>query len=136
MEQATLTWTNDKQFVAAAPSGHALVLDGDRERNSGPTPMELLLLGLGGCTGIDVITILHKKRQQVTAFEVRVEGERAPEPPRVWTKLAVHYLVVGKGIDAAAVTEAIELSRTKYCAVGATLGKVAEISYSHTIEEA
>jgi len=98
--------------------------------------MELLLLALGGCTGIDVIAILHKKRQEVTAFEVQVEGERAAEPPRVWTKLAVHYRVVGKDIAAGAVTEAIELSRAKYCAVGATLGKVAEISWSHTIEEA
>ena len=136
MEQATVTWTNGQQFVAAGPSRHALVLDGDRERNSGPSPMELLLLALGGCTGVDVITILHKKRQQVTALQVQVEGERASQPPRVWTKLAVHYRVVGKGIDTGAVEHAIELSRTKYCGVAVTLGKIAEISWNHTIAEA
>jgi len=136
MQQAKLTWTNGEQFVAAAPSGHTLVLDGDRERNSGPSPMELLLLALGGCTGVDVISILHKKRQAVMALEVQVAGERAAEPPRVWTKLAVHYRLVGKDVDAGAVEHAIELSRTKYCAVGATLGKVAEMSWDYTIEQA
>lgn len=136
MEQATVTWTNGEQFVAAGPSGHTLVLDGDRERNSGSSPMELLLLALGGCTGVDVITILHKKRQQVTALEVQVKGERASEPPRVWTKLAVHYRLVGKDIDPGAVEHAIELSRTKYCGAAVTLGKFAEISWNYTIAEA
>lgn len=136
MEQATVTWTNGEQFVAAGPSGHTPVLDGDRERNSGPSPMELLLLALGGCTGVDVITILHKKQQQVTALEVQVKGERASEPPRVWTKLAVHYRLVGKDIDPDAVEHAIELSRTKYCGAAVTLGKIAEVSWNHTIAEA
>ena len=99
MQQGTVTWTGGEQFRAVGPSGHALVLDGDRERNTGSGPMELLLLALGGCTGADVVSILKKKRQQLTALEMRVEGERAAEPPMVWTRLKVHYRLTGKGLD-------------------------------------
>jgi len=136
MPQGTITWTGGEQFQAVGPSGHALVLDGDRERNTGPGPMELLLLALGGCTGADVVTILKKKRQQLTALEIRVEGERATEPPMVWTRLKVHYRLVGKLLDPRAVEHALELSRTKYCSVAATLARTAAIEWSHTIEEA
>ena len=135
MQQGSVRWTDGEQFVAVGPSGHALVMDGDRNRNSGPGPMELLLVALGGCTGSDVISILRKKRQQVTALEVQVSGERAAEPPMVWTQLRVHHRVVGRGIDSRAVEHAIELSRTKYCSVAATLGHTATIEWSHTIEE-
>lgn len=136
MQQGKVRWTEGEQFVAVVPSGHALVLDADRQSNTGPGPMELLLVALGACSGSDVVTILRKKRQQVTALEVELEGERAAEPPAVWTRLRVHYRVVGKGIDARAVEHAIELSRTKYCSVAATLGHTASIAWSHTIEEA
>lgn len=135
MLQGTVTWTSGEQFRAVGPSGHGLVLDGDRERNTGPGPMELLLLALGGCSGSDVVTILRKKRQDLTGLEIRVEGERAPEPPMVWTHLKVHYRVVGRGLDPRAVAHAIELSRTKYCSVAATLARTAEIDWSHSIEE-
>jgi len=136
MQQATVTWTGGEQFRAASPNGHTIVMDGDRERNTGPGPMELLLVALGGCTGADVVTILKKKRQQLTSLEIRVEGERASEPPMVWTRLKVHYRLAGKGLDPRAVEHAIELSRTKYCSVAATLGKTATIDWSHSIEEA
>ena len=136
MQQGIIRWTEAEQFVAIGPSGHALVIDADRTRNSGPGPMELPLLGLGACTGSDVISILRKKRQQVTALEIKVEGERAADPPMVWTQLAVHYRIVGKGIDPRAVEHAIELSRTKYCSVSATLSKTATIQWSHSVEEA
>ena len=135
MQQGTVTWTGGEQFRAVGPSGHALVLDGDRERNTGSGPMELLLLALGGCTGADVVSILKKKRQQLTALEMRVEGERAAEPPMVWTRLKVHYRLTGKGLDPSAVAHALELSRTKYCSVAATLTRTAAIEWSHTIEE-
>jgi putative redox protein len=135
MQQATVTWTDGEQFRAVGPSGHALLLDADRERNSGPGPMELLLVALGGCTGADVVSILKKKRQQLTALEMRVEGERAPEPPMVWTRLKVHYRLVGKSLDPRAVEHALELSRTKYCSVAATLARTASIEWSHTIVE-
>lgn len=136
MQQASIRWTDGEQFIAVGPSGHGLVIDADRNRNSGPGPMELVLLALGACTGSDIISILRKKRQEVTALEVQVEGERAAEPPAVWTGLAVHYRVVGRGIDPRAVEHAIELSRTKYCSVSATLSKTANIRWSHSIEEA
>lgn len=135
MQQGTITWTGGEQFLAVGPSGHALVIDGDRERNTGPGPMELLLLALGGCTGADVAAILKKKRQQVTAIEIHVEGERAGDSPRVWTRLRVTYQVAGKSLDPRAVEHAIELSRSKYCSVAATLGHTAHIEWSYTLEE-
>ena len=136
MPQGTVTWTGGEQFRAVGPSGHALLMDADRERNTGPGPMELLLLALGGCTGADVVSILKKKRQQLTALEMHVEGERAAEPPMVWTRLKVHYRLAGKGLDPRAVEHALELSRTKYCSVAATLARTASIEWTHTIEEA
>jgi len=135
MPQGTVTWTGGEQFQAVGPSGHTLLMDADRERNTGPGPMELLLLALGGCTGADVVSILKKKRQQLTALEMHVEGERAAEPPMVWTRLKVHYRLAGKGLDPSAVAHALELSRTKYCSVAATLTRTAAIEWSHTIEE-
>lgn len=135
MQRASVTWVEGEQFLAVGPSGHALVMDADRERNTGPGPMELLLLALGGCTGADVITILRKKRQAVTGISLHLEGERATEPPTVWTRLKVHYRVVGKGLERRAVEHAIELSRTKYCSVAATLGHTAQIEWSHSVEE-
>jgi putative redox protein len=135
MQKATITWTGGEQFLAVGPSSHALVLDGNRERNTGPGPMELLLLALGGCTGADVVSILEKKRQKLSQLEISVQGERAPEPPRVWIRLTVHYRVVGRHLDPRAVEHAIELSRKKYCSVAATLGKTAEMDWSHSIEE-
>ena len=135
MYTGTVTWTGEEQFRAVGPSGHELLIDADRERNTGPGPMELLLLALGGCSGSDVISILKKKRQQVTGLSISLEGERAPEPPRVWTKIKIHFRVLGKGIEPRAVEHALELSRTKYCSVAATLARTAEITWTHVIEE-
>ncbi|MFQ5777745.1 MAG: OsmC family protein [Terriglobia bacterium] len=136
MVQGKVTWVEGEQFLAVGPSGHALVLDADRERNTGSGPMELLLVALGGCTAADVISILRKKRQTVTGLAIQLEGERAPEPPTVWTHLKVHYRITGRALDPRAVEHAIELSRTKYCSVAATLGHTARIEWSHTVEEA
>ena len=136
MQQGTVTWTGGEQFVAVGPNGHALVLDADRQRNTGPGPMELLLLALGGCSGSDVVSILKKKRQHLTALEIRLEGERAAEPPTVWTTLSIHFRLTGRKLDPRAVEHALELSRTKYCSVAATLARTATIAWSHTIEEA
>ena len=135
MYNGTATWVDEEQFLAVGPSGHALVMDADRRRNTGPGPMELLLLALGGCSGSDVLSILKKKRQQLTDIFISLEGERAPEPPRVWTKIKIHFRIVGKGIDPRAVEHALELTRTKYCSVAATLAHTAEIEWSQTIEE-
>jgi len=135
MYTGTVTWTGEEQFRAVGPSGHELLIDADRERNTGPGPMELLLLALGGCSGSDVVSILKKKRQQVTGVFISLEGERAPEPPRVWTKIKIHFRVLGKGIEPRAVEHALELSRTKYCSVAATLAHTAEITWTHSLEE-
>lgn len=135
MVQGTVKWVEGEQFLAIGPSGHALVMDADRERNTGPGPMELLLVALGGCTGADVISILHKKRQTVTGLAIQLEGERATDPPTVWTRLQVHYRLRGRKLDPRAVEHAIELSRTKYCSVAATLGHTAQIEWSHSIAE-
>ena len=135
MLTGTVDWVGEEQFLAVGPSGHALVMDADRDRNTGPGPMELLLLALGWCSGSDVVSILKKKRQQVTGVFISLEGERAPEPPQVWTRIKIHFRIVGKGIEPRAVEHALELSRTKYCSVAATLAHTAEITWTHSLEE-
>jgi putative redox protein len=129
---AKVRWVGAEQFVAVAPSGHAVPLDSDRQSNTAPGPMELLLLALGSCTATDVVSILKKKRQKLDALEVEVTGERAPEPPMVWSKLEIVYRLRGK-LDDKAVRDAIELSETKYCSVAAMLRKTAQISFRFEI---
>jgi putative redox protein len=110
------------------PSGHSVVFDADRQHNSAPGPMEMLLAALGACTSVDVVAILAKKRLKLDALEVRVSGERGEQPPAVWTKIHVEYLLKGK-LDERAVRHAIELSQNKYCSVAAMLGKTAKLTY-------
>jgi putative redox protein len=132
MQTATVKWVGGEEFLAATPSGHAVVFDTDRKHNSAPGPMEMLLAALGTCTSVDVVSILQKKRQQLTALEVAVTGERATEPPTVWTKIEVVYRIRGT-VDEKAAKDAIELSQNKYCSVSAMLGKTAKISYKYEI---
>jgi putative redox protein len=132
--EARVRWVEDKRFVGVASSGHAIVMDGGEEK-AGPSPMELLLLGLAGCTAADVIGILEKKRQQVTRVEVRAEGERAPNPPRVYTAIHLEYVIYGRDISDKAVQDCIRLSKDKYCSASAMLGKTAAITASYRILE-
>jgi putative redox protein len=132
MQTAAIVWVNEQQFIANMPSGHALPIDADRTRNSAPGPMELLLAALGACTATDVVTILAKKRQKLERLEVVVTGEKAPEPPTVWTKLELVYRLHGS-LEEAAVKHAIELSEAKYCSVAAMLRKTADISFRYEI---
>ena len=132
MQTASVKWIDGQRFVAAGPSGHAIVVDADRETNSGPGPMELLLLALGACTATDVVSVLKKKRQKLESLEVVCTGERAAEPPTVWTKLEIVYRLRGE-LDEAAVKHAIELSEEKYCSVAAMLKKTATISWRYEI---
>jgi putative redox protein len=127
MQTARVRWTDGEAFLGTSVSGHAVPFDSDRERNSAPGPMEMLLLALGACTGTDVVSILAKKRQPVEAFEVEVSGERASDPPRVWTRIEVYYRLRGR-LDEKAVRDAIGLSESKYCSVSAMLRKTAEIT--------
>lgn len=131
---AQVTWVEDARFVGSASSGHAIVVDGS-EKKLGPAPMELVLMGLVGCTAYDVMSILQKKRQQVTGLEVSAEAERAPEPPAVYTQIHVEYVVRGVGIKAKAVEDAIRLSEDRYCSAAAMLSKTATITTSYRIVE-
>ena len=132
METSTVQWIGKQQFVALSPSGHAIALDADRSTNTAPSPMELLLMALGACTAVDIVIILAKKRQKLESLEVFCSGERAPEPPRVWTKLDILFRLRGK-LEEASVKQAIQLSEEKYCSVSATLKKTAELTWRYEI---
>jgi putative redox protein len=131
---AQVTWVEDKRFVGRASSGHAIVVDGSAEK-LGSSPMELLLIGMAGCTAYDVMSILEKKRQTVTGLEVSARAERAEEPPRVYTEIEVEYVLRGREIKPKAVEDAIRLSEEKYCSASIMLGKTAQITTSYRIEE-
>lgn len=133
-KEAIAVWKGGLAFEARANSGFPVVMDGNSK--AGVSPMEMLVMGLAGCTGGDVIEILRKKHQDVTALEVRVTGRRADEHPRKYTEIEVVYLVTGRGLDAEAVRRAIELSETKYCSVSATLKAAAQITTRYEIREA
>ena len=132
MQTASIKWIGEEQFVATSPSGHAITLDSDRSSNKAPGPMELVLMALGACTATDIVNILKKKRQKLEALEVICSGERATEPPTVWTKLEVVYRLRGK-LDEDAVKRAIELSEGKYCSVSAMLKKTASLTWRYEI---
>ncbi len=135
--QATLEM--GMRFVAESGSGHHVTLDADEHgggQNAGFRPMELLLAGLAGCTGMDVISILRKKRQQVTAYEVHVTGRRAEDHPMVFVEISVEHVVTGHHLQAEAVAHAIQLSEERYCGAGAMLGKVARLTHTYCIVEA
>jgi putative redox protein len=132
MQTAAVKWIGEQEFVATSPSGHALVMDSDRESNKAPGPMELVLMALGACTATDVVIVLKKKRQKLESLEVVCSGERAAEPPTVWTKLEIVYRLRGE-LDEGAVKHAIELSEEKYCSVSAMLKKTAKISWRYEI---
>jgi len=132
MQTANVKWIGGQQFVAVSPSGHALAMDSDRQSNTGPGPMELLLMALGGCTATDIVIILEKKRQKLQSLEVICSGERAADPPQVWTKLEILFRLRGN-IDEAAAQRAIQLSEEKYCSVSATLKKSAELTWRYEI---
>ena len=132
MQTATVRWTGEQKFIAVSPSGHALAMDSDRNSNTGPGPMELLLMALGACTATDIVIILEKKRQKLRSLEVLCSGERAPEPPQVWTKLEILFRLGGK-LEESGVKQAIRLSEEKYCSVSATLRKSAELTWRYEI---
>ncbi|MCU1287948.1 MAG: OsmC family protein [Acidobacteria bacterium] len=133
--KATIQYAGDEFFIGTSPSGHAQVIDTKGERKSAPTPMEMLLVAVGACTGVDVISILEKKRQVVTDYKIEVAGERREEMPRAFVKFHIHHIVYGRGISEKAVAQAIELSDEKYCSVAATVRPTAEITTSFEIIE-
>ncbi|MFB3812839.1 MAG: OsmC family protein [Terriglobales bacterium] len=124
-----------RQFVARTGGGHYLLID-DKDGATGPKPIELVAAGLAGCTAFDVINILRKKRQQVTAYEVFVEAEQAPQPPAVFTEVRIRHVLTGHAIDAKAVEDALHLSEEKYCSVGNMVNKTAKLVTTFEIIEA
>jgi putative redox protein len=126
-------------FVAESGSGHAVVVDAAPDvggRDLGPRPMELVLMGTGACSAIDVVHILRKARQAITDCVVELDAERAAEDPKVFTRIHLHYVVTGKGLATAQVERAIKLSKEKYCSATIMLAKTAEITYDLEVREA
>ena len=138
MVEAKVTLLNNMQFTGTASSGHTLIMDAEEDsggHNKGFRPMELLLVGFGGCSGMDVISILRKKKQQVSGLEVNVKGEKAETAPKIYKEVHIEYVVRGKGVEKMAVERAISLSLEKYCSVGATLAKSGTITHNYRIVE-
>ena len=136
--KARVKWVDGKMFLGETGSGHAVVMDGAPEaggRNMGARPMEMLLLGLGGCTSFDVVMILEKSRQPVTGCEIDITAERAETDPKVFTKIHVHFIVTGRGLDPKKVERAIALSAEKYCSASIMLGATAEITHDFEVRE-
>jgi putative redox protein len=136
MAKATIRFNGGMQFVGEADSRHAVVMDSEEKfggRDSGPRPMELLLMGIGGCSGMDVISILKKKREKVTGLEINVDGKMAEDYPHKYTEIDIEYVVTGKNLSDEAVKRAVQLSMDKYCSVKATLEGSAKITFSYRI---
>ncbi|HKK14528.1 MAG TPA: OsmC family protein [Gammaproteobacteria bacterium] len=137
--KARVKWVEGVAFMGEADSGHAVVMDGPPDaggRNLGTRPMEMLLLGMGGCTAFDVVNILKRGRQPVTDCVAELEAERAEEPPRVFTRIHVHFVVTGKGLSESQVDRAIRLSAEKYCSASLMLGKAVPITHDFEIVDA
>ncbi len=137
--KARIQWVNDAMFVGESGSGHSVVMDGPPDsggRDLGVRPMEMLLLGLGGCSAFDVVQILKKGRHRVQDCVVEVEADRAAKPPRVFTRIHVHFIVTGTDLAQAAVQRAVQLSAEKYCSASIMLGKVVDISHDYEVLEA
>jgi putative redox protein len=133
--RASVVFSGDDLFIGVTPSRHAQVIDTNTQRASAASPMELLLLALGSCTGVDVISIMKKKRQDVTDYRIEVTGERRAEHPRAYTKMNIRHVVRGRNLSEAALAQAVELSEAKYCSVAATLRPTVEIVSSFEIIE-
>ena len=135
---ATITWVDDAMFLGVSGSGHSVVLDGPAEqggRNQGMRPMEMLLLGMGGCTSFDVVSILKKGRQRIQDCRVKVTAERSGDIPNVFTKIHVHFIVKGKELKRTQVQRAIELSVQKYCSASIMLERGGvEISHDYEVQ--
>ncbi len=136
--KARVKWLDHMSFVGETSSGHSVVMDGAPEnggRNLAARPMEMVLIGMGGCTAFDVVMILQRARQSISDCIVEIEAERAEEVPKVFTKIHAHYIVKGKGLSEKQVEKAVNLSAEKYCSVSIMLAKTAEITHDYEIIE-
>jgi putative redox protein len=133
--KATIQYAGDEFFIGTTPSGHAQAIDTNGERKFAPTPMEMLLVSVAACTAADIVSILEKKRQKVSAYKVEITGERREEHPRAFTKFRIHHIVCGRDVSEQALAQAIKLSDEKYCSVAATVRPTATIETSFEIVE-
>ncbi len=136
--KARIKWIENACLLGEAGSGHGIVIDGVPEiggRNLGIRPMEMILMGLGGCTAMDVLNILKKKRQQVTDCVIEVEGQRRDEHPKVFTNIHIHFKIIGRALKDNHIKQAVKLSAEKYCSVSAMLDKTAKITHDYEIVE-
>lgn len=136
--KARVKWVEGMAFMAESASGHAMVMDGAPDiggRNLGPRPMEMVLMGAGGCTSIDVVMILQKSRQDVTDCQVELTAERAEDHPKVFTRIHFHFIVKGRKLKPEVVERAINLSAEKYCSATIMLAKTAAITHDYEIVE-
>jgi putative redox protein len=136
--KATVKWLDHMSFVGESGSGHSVVMDGppdDGGRNMGVRPMEMVLLGMGGCTAFDLVLILQRQRQAIVDCQVELEAERAAEVPKVFTKIHVHYIVSGKNLDEKKVARAVTMTAEKYCSVSIMLSATVEITHDFEIIE-
>ena len=134
--ECKVKWLDGVSFVAETGSGHALVMDGAPEgggRNLGPRPMEMVLLGTGGCSAYDVVVILKKSGQEISCCSVELTAERAETDPKIFTRIHMHFVLRGRNLKATMVESAIKLSHQKYCSASIMLGKSAEITYDYEI---
>lgn len=134
--KARIKWVQDVMFLGESGSGHSVVMDGAPDaggRNLGVRPMEMLLLGLGGCSAFDVMLILKRGREAVSDCVVDIDAERATTDPKVFTKIVMHYTVTGQGLDRKKVERAVQLSAEKYCSASAIMSKTAEITHTITL---
>jgi putative redox protein len=136
MLTAKVKWVDGLQFVGESGTNHAIIMDGAAEfggSNTGMRPMELLLVGLGGCSGMDVASILTKKKLQVTGIDINVKGQKADTYPKKFTNIEIEFIVSGKDLSEEAVKKAVDISMEKYCSVKATLEGVAKITHSYKV---
>jgi putative redox protein len=131
--EAVVQYGGNDFFIGISPGGHALVMETNGDRRAAPTPVELLLLALGGCMGSDIVDILRKKRERISEYRIEVRGERRGDFPRSWKTICLHHVIKGDSVSDASVKQAIDLSNTKYCSVAATLRPTAEISITYEI---
>ena len=134
--KARIKWIQDVMFLGESGSGHSVVMDGAPDaggRNLGVRPMEMLLLGLGGCSAFDVMLILKRGREAVTDCVVDIDAERATTDPKIFTKIVMHYTVTGQGLERKKVERAVQLSAEKYCSASAVIGKTAQITHTITL---
>jgi len=137
--QTSLKWAGGAAFIGSSSGGHKVVIDGPPEgggRDLGPRPMEMILLGLGACTSYDIVSILKKARQDITAIAIELDGKRADAIPSVFTDIHIRFLIRGHGVSEKQVEKAIQLSAEKYCSASIMLGKTAKITHSYQITEA